>query len=148
MKGSKDFFSAAGTKAALKAVTVELSEDEGPELFSDASTSFTGFGKHERSSETQAAWSCACEILSVGKIQASLKGQGAMCGYTEMELEGKEGQVKAAMFMANAFDVVCRDMDNMLKQNGEYANCNFTYNAASERLSLVAAEYKGGYRSK
>ena len=48
IKGLRDIFSAAGTKAALKAVTAELNGDGGLELFNDASTSFSGFGNMAR----------------------------------------------------------------------------------------------------
>ena len=49
MKGSsKEVFGAAGTKAALKGVTVELNLDEGLELFNDVGTSWSGFGNMVR----------------------------------------------------------------------------------------------------
>ena len=65
-----------------------MNEDEELELFNDVSTSFTGFGNMARKLRQLGV---ACKIPSVGKIQASLKGQGVTCDYTEMELEGKKG---------------------------------------------------------
>ena len=44
MKGSKEVFRAAGTKAALEAVTVELTCDEGLELFNEVGTSVGNSG--------------------------------------------------------------------------------------------------------
>ena len=145
MKGSsKEVFGAAGTKAALKGVTVELNLDEGLELFNDVGTSWSGFGNMVRKLRQLGV---PCTIPSVAKIQACLKEQGVICDYNEMELEGKTGPVEAVVFTANALDVACRDWDNM-KRSGEYANCNFTCNGGSERLSLVAGQDKGGFRSK